>query len=73
MAGVLGWLTGQRHRPIDGDPLTIVVNLDHDCLDPNPKHTICFPRVATCGRELTLAVCHMGDTTISPYFPSQIL
>ena len=57
VAGVLGWLTGQRHRPIDR----------------NPKHTICFPRVAACGRELTLPVCNMGDTTISPYFPSRIL
>ena len=73
VAGVLGWLTGQRHRPIDGDPLTIIVNFDHDCLDRNPKHTICFPRVAACGRELTLPVCNMGDTTISPYFPSRIL
>ena len=62
VAGVLGWLTGQRHRPIDGDPLTIIVNFDHGCLDRNPKHTICFPRVAACGRELTLPVCHMGDT-----------
>ena len=70
VAGVLGWLTGQRHRPIDGDPLTIIVNFDHDCLDRNPKHTICFPRVAG---ELTLPVCNMGDTTISPYFPSRIL
>ena len=48
MTGVLGWLTGQRHRPIDGDPLTIIVNFDHDCLDRNPQHTICFPRVAAC-------------------------
>ena len=48
VAGVLGWLTGQRHRPIDGDPLTIIVNFDHDCLDRNPQHTICFPRVAAC-------------------------
>ena len=62
VAGVLGWPAGQRHRPIDGDPLTVIVNFDHDCLDRNPKHTICFPRVAACGRELTLPVCHMGDT-----------
>ena len=45
VAGVLGWLTGQRHRPIDGDPLTIIVNFDHGCLDRNPKHTYLF---STC-------------------------
>ena len=73
VAGVLGWLTGQRHRPTDGDLLTIIVNFDHDCLDRNPKHTICFPRVAACGRELTLPVCNMGDTTLSLYFPCRIL
>lgn len=62
VAGVLGWLTGQRHRPLNGDPLTINVNFDHDCFDRNPKHSICFPCVAACGRELTLPVSHMGDT-----------
>jgi hypothetical protein len=40
--GMLGWLTGQRHRPINGDPLSIYVNFDHDCLVGQPNHTICF-------------------------------
>ena len=62
VAGALGWLTGQRHKPLDGDPLTITVNFDHDCLSRNPNHTICFPCVGACGRELTLPVCHMTDT-----------
>lgn len=30
--GLLGWLTGQQHRPINGDPLNIFVNSDHDCV-----------------------------------------
>ena len=43
VAGVLSWLTGQSHQPMNGDPLTIYVNFDHECLMRNPKHTICFP------------------------------
>ena len=47
--GMLGWLTGQRHRPINGDPLSIYVNFDHDCLVHQPNHTICFPCVGKGG------------------------
>ena len=54
VAEVLSWLTGQSHRSMNGDPLTIYVNFDHECLNRNPKHKICFPCVAACGRELTL-------------------
>ena len=60
--GVLGWLTGQRHKPLDETTLTITVDFDHDCLGRNPSHTICFPRVRACGKELTLPVRHMTDT-----------
>ena len=60
--GVLGWQTGQRHKPLDGTTLTITVDFDHDCLGRNPSHTICFPRVRACGKELTLPVRHMTDT-----------
>ena len=59
-AGVLGWLTGQRHRPINGDELAITVMFDHDCLQRNPKHGICFPVVSACGRVVTLPVNHMA-------------
>lgn len=59
--GLLGWLTGQQHRPINGDPLNIFVHFDHDCLVRKPDHTICFPCVGACGRELTLPVSHMKD------------
>lgn len=60
-AGVLGWLTGQKHRPVNGDQLTITAHFDHDCRKRNPKHTICFPQVAACSREITLLVAHMTD------------
>ena len=60
--GVLGWLTGQKHKPISGDTLTIRVSFDHDCLKRNPSHTICFPIVGACGRELTLPVCYMSKS-----------
>ena len=59
--GMLGWLTGQRHRPINGDPLSIYVNFDHDCLVRQPNHTICFPCVGACGRGLILPVSHMEE------------
>ena len=59
--GLLGWLTGQQHRPINGDPLNIFVNFDYDCLVRKLDHKICFPCVGACGRELTLPVSHMKD------------
>jgi hypothetical protein len=59
-AGVLGWLTGQRHRPVNGDCLHISVNFDHECLVYNPNHTICFPRVGACSKEVQFPVAHMS-------------
>ena len=41
--GVLGWLTGQRQRPLFGEELQITVEFDHDCLARNPDHRLCFP------------------------------
>lgn len=40
--GVLGWLTGQQHKPVNGDDLSITVMFDHDCTQRNPLHTM-FP------------------------------
>lgn len=57
--GVLGWLTGQKHRPINGEKLVITVNFNHDCLQQNPEHKICFPVVSACAKEITLPVEHM--------------
>ena len=48
-AGVMGWLTGQKHKPISGEQISITVKFDHDCLIRNPKHQICFPVVGARG------------------------
>ena len=58
-SGMLGWLTGQKHRPVDGDQLLIYVNFDHKCHERMPNHKICFPIVGACARSLTLPVAHM--------------
>ena len=60
--GVLGWLTGQKHRPVNGEQLSVKVHFNHDCLERNPQHTICFPQVGACSRELTFPVAHMTDS-----------
>ena len=60
--GVLGWLTGQRHKPLDGSSLLVTVQFDHECMLRNPDHTICFPTVRACGRVLTFPVAHMTDS-----------
>ena len=31
-AGIMGWLTRQKHKPLDGKPLKITMIFDHDCL-----------------------------------------
>ena len=48
-AGVMGWLTGQKHRVVNDDKIKIMVCFDHNCLSRNPKHSICFPVVRSCG------------------------
>lgn len=58
-AGVLGWLTGQKHREMSGE-LEIKVMFDHECLKRNPKHTQCYPVVGACGRTITLPSMHMN-------------
>ena len=42
-SGVMGWLTGQRHREMNGKKVQITVNFDHDCKIRAPNHTVCFP------------------------------
>ena len=42
-SGVMGWLTGQRHREMNGKKVQITVNIDHDCKIRAPNHTVCFP------------------------------
>lgn len=58
-AGVLGWLTGQKHREINKSNFSITVMFDHDCLKRNPKHSVCYPSVGACGHTITFPVCHM--------------
>ena len=60
-SGVLGWLTGQRRQPLDGEKLLISVKFDHECMQRHPHHTLCFPIVGVCARNLTLTVVHMQD------------
>ena len=59
-AGVLGWLTGQKHREIGKTDLAITVTFDHDCLKRNPEHRLCFPYVGACGQTITFPVCYMA-------------
>ena len=61
VAGVMGWLTGQRHKPIDNRDFTVTVNFNHDCLIKNPSHKLCFPVVGACGKEITFPVAHMSS------------
>ena len=58
-AGIMGWLTGQKHKPLDGKPLKITMIFDHDCLIHNPNHRICFPVVRACTKEVSFSVAHM--------------
>ncbi|EDO46220.1 predicted protein, partial [Nematostella vectensis] len=60
-SAVMGWLTGQKHRNLSKKISPIHVRFDHDCLKRNPKHTVCFPLVGACGREITLPVAHMAS------------
>ena len=58
-AGILGWLTGQKHAPINGENLKITIEFDYDCMERNPCHKICFPIVGACGHQITFPVVHM--------------
>ena len=60
-SGVMGWLTGQRHREMNGKKVQITVNFDHDCKIRAPNHTVCFPYVGACGMEITLPIAHMSN------------
>ena len=58
-AGVMGWLTGQKHKPINGEQIRITVKFNYDCTTDNPNHRICFPIVGACAKEITFPVAHM--------------
>lgn len=57
--GLMGWLTGMKSKPISGSTPEISVMFDHDCMERNPCHSICYPVVGACGRTITLPVHHM--------------
>lgn len=59
-SGIMGWLTGQKHRPLNGEELVIIASFDHDCFANNPNHKICFPNVRACAREITFPSAHMS-------------
>jgi len=61
VAGVMGWLTGQKHKPIDNQKFKVTVYFNHDCFKYNPSHKICFPTVGACGKEITIPVTHMSS------------
>ena len=61
-AGVFQWLTGQCHKPVNGEKITVTVEFDHDCLERNPQHSLCFQTVDACGRVITIPVAHMNST-----------
>jgi len=42
VSGVMGWLTGQKHKPIDDKKFKITVYFNHDCLKYNPSHEYVF-------------------------------
>ncbi len=58
---IMRWLTGQSHKPINGDSMKISVDFDHECMQRNPKHTICYPLVGSCAKQIALPVAHMED------------
>ena len=60
--GVLGWLSGVKHRELGGCNRSINVSFNHDCKNRNPHHTICFPVVGACGRDISLPVSHVNSS-----------
>eukprot|EP00794_Sanderia_malayensis_P002591 gene2591-3003_t len=58
--GLMKWLTGQEHKPLGGDEeIKIKVLFDQDCMQRNPNHSLCFPTVGACPREVTIPVAHV--------------
>ena len=61
-AGVFGWITGQKHVPLNGEKIEMILNFDHECMIRNENHSICFPVVGACGKTITLPVAHMRES-----------
>lgn len=61
-AGVLEWLSGQKHKLLGNEGLSVIVTFNHDCKKNNPKHKICYPMVGACAKEFILPMAHMTTT-----------
>ena len=59
--GVMGWLAGLQHKPINDEKPAITVYFDHNCLERNNKHTICYCIVSACGKQITFPIAHMNS------------
>eukprot|EP00794_Sanderia_malayensis_P010443 gene10443-11536_t len=57
-SAILQWITGSPYKPLDGAEVNICVLFDHECMDRNPNHKICFPVVSACAKEITLPIAH---------------
>eukprot|EP00794_Sanderia_malayensis_P011644 gene11644-12842_t len=63
IARTLGWFIGQRHRSHGPwQDLSIKVIFDHECKIRDPVHTVCYPVIHACSREVTPPVEHMSST-----------
>ena len=62
-SSIFKWLTGERRKSLNGERVEITVDLDHECLNRNPDHKICFPIVRACGENILLPVSHMISST----------
>lgn len=54
--GVMSWLTGHSHKPLNGKKLVITILFDHDCKSKDRRCTIYFPLVGACGMQVTFPV-----------------
>ena len=68
----MGWLTGQKHKPMFEEKPAITVHFDHECLQRNPLHTVCFALVGACGRDLTFPVAHMKSKEFKNIFVAAV-
>ena len=58
-AGIMRWLTRQKHKPLDRKPLKITMIFDDDCLIHILNHRITFPVIRACTKEVSFPVAHM--------------
>lgn len=60
---VLQWMTGQSHVPILPDEkrrFKIIINFDHNCMERQGNHLVCYPVVSACTCTVTFPVQHMS-------------